>query len=219
MSESTGEGAIARLERVPGVSGPSTPWAGFVVGLVLWAIVVLPMVVGLVALRNPRWYPIADLAQTELRVRDVGTQHTPLIGLAGRIGDYFDAGSHPGPLSFYLMAPTYRLLGKSAFAFATSAVVLHALSVARVAADAQGAGGSRPGARRQDEGADRRAGHPGAGEGIDDPPRLFRMASFPPASRCLARRMSCAGKACRSLRQRTRSLSVNYFAVFAGNDR
>ena len=48
---------------------------------------------------------------TELRVRDVGTRHTPLIGLPGRIGKFPDQGSHPGPLSFYLLAPTYRLLG------------------------------------------------------------------------------------------------------------
>ena len=51
------------------------------------------------------WYPVLDLAMTEFRVRDVGTSHTPLIGLPGRIGEYPDQGSHPGPLSFYLLAP------------------------------------------------------------------------------------------------------------------
>ena len=39
----------------------------------LTAVVVLPLLVALVALRTPRWYPLLDLAMTELRVRDVGT--------------------------------------------------------------------------------------------------------------------------------------------------
>jgi hypothetical protein len=102
------------------------------IGLGLWLLVVLPLVVGLVAQRSPRWYPVADLAQTELRVRDVGGPHTPQIGLAGRIGDYFDAGSHPGPLSFWALAPTYRLLGSTAWAFEAAAVVLHAIALGLV---------------------------------------------------------------------------------------
>ena len=40
--------------------------------------------------------PLLDLAQTELRVRDVGGSHTPLVGLAGRIQAYGQQGSHPG---------------------------------------------------------------------------------------------------------------------------
>jgi hypothetical protein len=43
--------------------------------------------------------PLFDLALTELRVRDVGTINTPLIGLPGRLGRSASA-SHPGPLSF-----------------------------------------------------------------------------------------------------------------------
>ena len=65
--------------------------------------------------RSP-WYPVLDLAMTEFRVRDVFGRHTPLIGLPGRIGEYPNQGSHPGPLSFYLLAPTYRLLGSSSWA-------------------------------------------------------------------------------------------------------
>ena len=51
-------------------------WLGFVVGFV----------VALVAIARPRWFPILDLAQTEMRLRDVFTAHPPLIGLPGRIG-------------------------------------------------------------------------------------------------------------------------------------
>ena len=66
----------------------------------------LPLVVAAGALRRPHWYPVLDLAMTELRVRDVGTRYTPLIGLPGRIGTTLaEQGSHPGPLSFYLLAP------------------------------------------------------------------------------------------------------------------
>lgn len=96
---------------------------------VLTALLVLPLVVAAVALRHPRWFPILDLAMTELRVRDVGSRHTPLIGLPGRIGG-FDAnrGSHPGPLSFWLLAPTYRLLGSSAWAMEAGTVLLHGIA-------------------------------------------------------------------------------------------
>ncbi|HYI62624.1 MAG TPA: hypothetical protein VEW93_12565 [Acidimicrobiales bacterium] len=95
----------------------------------LWAVVVAPLAVAAVAMRHPRWYPIADLAQGELRVRDVGGRHTPLIGLAGRIGDFSDPGSHPGPLSFWALAPIYRLLGGSAWALVVSSVALHAAAI------------------------------------------------------------------------------------------
>lgn len=67
---------------------------------------------------------------TELRVRDVFTSQTPIIGLPGRIGDYPNQGSHPGPLSFYLLAPTYRLLGSSSWALEVSAVVVHLAAIA-----------------------------------------------------------------------------------------
>jgi hypothetical protein len=95
------------------------------------AALVVPLVVAAAALRRPTWYPVLDLAMTELRVRDVGTAHTPLIGLPGRIGrSLADQGSHPGPLSFYLLAPTYRLLGRTAWAMQAGTVVLHAAAMA-----------------------------------------------------------------------------------------
>ena len=95
------------------------------------AVLVVPLVVAAVALRRPTWFPVLDLAMTELRVRDVGTARTPLIGLPGRIGRTLaDQGSHPGPLSFYVLAPTYRLLGRTAWALQAGTVVLHAAAVA-----------------------------------------------------------------------------------------
>lgn len=97
-----------------------------------WAILVVPLLVALVAARRPHWFPLADLAQYELRVRDVGTGDTPLVGLAGRIGPWYDPGSHPGPLSFWLLAPVYRLLGSSSWALMASAVTLHSAAAGLV---------------------------------------------------------------------------------------
>jgi hypothetical protein len=95
----------------------------------LLALLVLPLAVGLAVLRRPTWQPVLDLAMTELRLRDVGTAHTPLIGLPGRIGTLAEQGSHPGPLSFYGLAPTYKLLGSTAWAMQVGAVVLNALAL------------------------------------------------------------------------------------------
>ena len=119
MTDPTPPAPTAALDRHP-------------VRLVLAAtlIVGLPLLVAAVALRSTSWYPVLDLAMTELRVRDVGTSHTPLIGLPGRIGTYPDQGSHPGPLSFYLLAPTYRLLGSSAWAMEAATVVIHLGAIA-----------------------------------------------------------------------------------------
>jgi hypothetical protein len=95
----------------------------------LTAVVALPLVVALAALARPRWYPLLDLAQTELRVRDVGTRQSPLVGLVGRINAYDRNGSHPGPLSFWSLAPFYRLLGASSFGLLVGVVALNITAV------------------------------------------------------------------------------------------
>ena len=84
----------------------------------------LPLILAVVALSGRRWYPVLDLVMTEIRIRDVGTRQTPLIGLPGRIGEFPDQGSHPGPLSFWLLAPGYRLFGGSAWAMEASTAAL-----------------------------------------------------------------------------------------------
>ncbi|MEO7571112.1 MAG: hypothetical protein ABIX10_01620 [Acidimicrobiales bacterium] len=85
-------------------------------------VVIAPLVAAVLAQRNAAWHPVFDLAMTEMRVRDVGGPGTPLIGLQGRIGP---TGSHPGPLSFYLLAPVYRLLGSSSFALQAATGAFH----------------------------------------------------------------------------------------------
>ena len=85
----------------------------------------VPFLVALIVLATTRWSPVLDLAMTELRVRDVFGRHTPLIGLPGRIGTFPNQGGHPGPLSFYLLAPVYRLLGSTAYALLVAAAVIN----------------------------------------------------------------------------------------------
>ena len=89
----------------------------------------VPFVVALVALAKPHWYPVLDMAQTELRIRDVWSSHPPLIGLPGRIGNFSRQGSHPGPISFWALSPFYRLFGASAWAMDAAAVCLNLLVV------------------------------------------------------------------------------------------
>lgn len=107
------------------------------------AVLCLPLFVALGGFRRPTWTPVLDLAMTELRVRDVGGPHTPLIGLPGRIGTLSQQGSHPGPLSFYALAPTYRLLGSTAWALQVATVVVHAVAMGTALAVA-GRRGGRP---------------------------------------------------------------------------
>lgn len=118
--------ADAASDRSPEGDAPPRWRSPLAVGIGLHLAVWVPAVVGLIAFNRPSWHPIADLAQTELRVRDVGTSHTPLVGLAGRIGPWYDPGSHPGPLSFWALAPVYRMLGSSPFALSAASTVLHA---------------------------------------------------------------------------------------------
>jgi hypothetical protein len=95
----------------------------------LIAVLTFPLVVALVELRRPHWYPLLDMAQTEIRVRDV-TAHPPLIGLAGRIGPFGpNGGSHPGPLSFYALWPVWRLFGGSSYGLFAANVALDIVAV------------------------------------------------------------------------------------------
>jgi hypothetical protein len=78
------------------------------------------------------WVPVLDMAMTELRVRDVGGRNTPLVGLPGRIGDFPDQGSHPGPWSFYLVAPFYRVAGSTAWGMELASVVINAIAASAI---------------------------------------------------------------------------------------
>jgi hypothetical protein len=101
-----------------------------VVGIAFLLLVLsVPFVVALVVLRSPHWYPVLDLAWTEMRLRDVFSGHPPLIGLTGRIGPLGSQGSHPGPLSFYSLWPFYQLFGAASWAMEAAAVSLNVLAM------------------------------------------------------------------------------------------
>jgi hypothetical protein len=124
-----------------GGTGASPRPALVVAGLL--AVLSVPLAVALGVLHHPRWYPLLDLAQTELRVRDVGTGHTPLVGLAGRIQAYGQQGSHPGPLSFWALRPVYTLLGSSPWALQAACVSLHVVAMGAILWVAHRRGGAR----------------------------------------------------------------------------
>lgn len=130
----------AALDGADGERRP--PRVGAVVALCL-GVLSVPLLVALAGFRRPTWTPVLDLAMTELRVRDVGGSHTPLIGLPGRIGTLAEQGSHPGPLSFYALAPTYRLLGSSAWALQVATFLVHAVAMGAALAIAGRRGGTR----------------------------------------------------------------------------
>ena len=95
----------------------------------LLVVVAVPLAVALVAVLDPTPHPLGEVAETEMRVRDVTTGHPPLVGLPGRIGELARQGSHPGPMSFYALWPTYRLLGQSAGALTAAGVVVHLAAI------------------------------------------------------------------------------------------
>ncbi len=103
---------------------------GYRLRLALVALLAVPFVIAALRLVSREYHPVLDLAMTELRVRDVGGGDTPLIGLPGRIGVFPDQGSHPGPLSFYLLAPTYRLAGSTAWGLLAGMIVLNLIAIA-----------------------------------------------------------------------------------------
>ena len=85
----------------------------------------IPFIAALIALAHPTWYPTLDLAHTSLRVRDVFSTDPPLIGLPGRIGSLGKQGSHPGPLSFWALAPLARIYGGSTWALMAATATLN----------------------------------------------------------------------------------------------
>ena len=98
--------------------------------VLLLLLLAIPLVTAVVGLREPRWYPTLDDAQTELRVRDVWGPNPPLTGLGGRIGVFGqEQGSHPGPLSFWSLSVFYRLLGATSWALSAATAALHVLAM------------------------------------------------------------------------------------------
>lgn len=102
------------------------------------AVAVLPLVVGLVVvLLRGEFAMHGDDALVELRVRDVGSRDTPLVGSYQRFG-----WNQPGPLLFYVLTVPYRLLGSDFAALQVGALALNALAIAGIAVVAWRRGGA-----------------------------------------------------------------------------
>ena len=78
------------------------------VTLVVLALVLAPVVAVCVSLIGRHYHPGGDQALELLRIDDVGTKHTPLLGPWSRWG-----WAHPGPALFWLLTPFYRVFGET----------------------------------------------------------------------------------------------------------
>jgi hypothetical protein len=88
----------------------------------------VPLLVLFVRVARSSWLSFLDWASIELRTRDVGTLHTPLVGPFSRYG-----WNHPGPLLFYVLAVPYRMLGAQGRGILAGALVVNAASLACIA--------------------------------------------------------------------------------------
>jgi hypothetical protein len=108
------------------------------------ALVALPFVVSAVAAAVGGWRPSWDTAFIQLRVLDVGTVRTPLIGMPSTVSQSLAATAHhPGPMHFWLLAlPNLFTRWTPAGLAVAQAVVNAALAVLSLLA-ARATGGTR----------------------------------------------------------------------------
>ena len=71
-------------------------------------LVLAPVVAVCVSVIGRHWHAGGDQALEMLRVEDVGTSHTPLLGAWSRWG-----WAHPGPALFWALSPFYRVFGET----------------------------------------------------------------------------------------------------------
>ena len=84
VATSTGDpGAAERGPLLPHTRTWAPPRPRLAIAVLTAVVGLVPLAVAAVALRSPHWYPLSDLALIELRVRDVGTADTPLVGPPG----------------------------------------------------------------------------------------------------------------------------------------
>ena len=95
---------------------------------VVAGLLIVPALVLLVRVFQGGWLSSSDWADIELRTRDVGTPHTPLVGAYSRYG-----WNHPGPLLFYAPALPYRALGGRGYGILAGALVVNGAAIAGIA--------------------------------------------------------------------------------------
>ncbi|HEY1739363.1 MAG TPA: hypothetical protein VGI86_11660, partial [Acidimicrobiia bacterium] len=92
------------------------------VAVILVAMVLPFVIAGIRVLLIKGGYAVAgDISIIELRVRDVFTRHTPLVGPYSRFG-----WNHPGPALYYVLAIPYWLSGRNSSGLALGALAVNA---------------------------------------------------------------------------------------------
>lgn len=117
------ESGPPRAARAPSLPGCADRTLWLALG-----VVVLPSVVATIVALTRDWFPAGDQALQVLRVSEVGTHHTPLVGAYSRFGWH-----HPGPLLFWLSAPGFRLAGPAGVLAAVGLVNAASAALAVVA--------------------------------------------------------------------------------------
>jgi hypothetical protein len=92
--------------------------------VVLLFVALLPIAVLTARAMFQSWVPLGDQATIALRVIEVGTSHTPLLGPYSRFG-----WSHPGPLLFYALALTYRVTANRVDGLLLGVLLINALAL------------------------------------------------------------------------------------------
>ena len=95
-----------------------------------------PFAIAILTRAGRDFLPVGDIALMDLRVRDVGGQDTPLVGVYSRFG-----WNHPGPAPYYLVAPLSLISGQPAWATLVGHVLFQAAVVGMIAWVAWRSGG------------------------------------------------------------------------------
>ncbi|CAN5628982.1 hypothetical protein BH10ACT1_BH10ACT1_19800 [soil metagenome] len=88
----------------------------------------IPFAAALAGLSRHHWFLTGDWASIDLRVREVGTRDTPLVGPYSTHG-----WAHPGPLLYWLAAPLHRLSGGIAQSLSWTAAIVNLVALAVIA--------------------------------------------------------------------------------------
>jgi len=111
------------------------PRRGTALVVLLTFVSLAPVIVVVVTRAGRDYLPVDDLAVIDLRVRDVFTRLTPLVGPFSK--DF----SHPGPLFFWALAVPSWLAGKAAWATLVGSALLMGVAIAASARVAWRVGG------------------------------------------------------------------------------
>jgi len=71
------------------------------------------------------WLAVGDFGTLRLRTLDIGTSHTPLVGIYSRWG-----WNHPGPMLFVFMAPALRITGGAGHGLLLGALAINGAALA-----------------------------------------------------------------------------------------